>query len=349
MVTSNELRDELASLRPPCADSIEAAEARAGQVLRPGGALAQLDDLALWIAGWHANPLPVIERPAALVFAGDHGVTAEGVSAYPPEITAAMLAAVQTGQASINALAAAAGATVTVFDVGVGEPTGNLRTEPAMDADRFAASFEAGRAAVRGADTDLVVLGELGIGNTTAAAAVTAAIVGGDVDRFVGRGTGIDDDGLRIKRAVVSDAMDRIAGIDDPMSVLREVGGTELVAMAGAMMQARVQSIPLLLDGYIATAPALVLHAISPDLVAHVRAGHRSAEPGHALALARLGLEPLLSMQFRLGEGSGAMAAVPLVVAACRALTNVSTFEEFFGPEDHLPEDHHPEEHAPAS
>lgn len=348
MVTLDELQSEIAGLQPPSATAVDGASARIEQLLRPGGALAQLDDLATWIAGWHDNPRPVIERPAVLVFAGDHGVAAEGVSAYPQEITQAMLAAVQTGQASINALAAAAGATVAVFDVGVGVPTGNLRVEPAMTQERFDTSFEAGRQAVRDTDSDLLVLGELGIGNTTAAAAVTAALLGGDVDRFVGRGTGIDDDGWATKVQVVSDAVGRIGAVD-PLTVLREVGGTELAAMAGAMFEARVQSIPLLLDGYIATAPALVLHAVDPALVAHVRAGHRSAEPGHALALERLGLDPLLTMQFRLGEGSGAMAAVPLVVAACRAVTDVSTFEEFFGPQGGQPADGHSDEHAAGS
>lgn len=334
MVTSADLRVELAEMPARSEAAAAAAAERAATVLRPGGALAALDDLAVWVAGWHDTGTPLIEEPAVLVFAGDHGVAAEGVSAYPAEITAAMLAAVERGQASINALAAAAGAEVRVIDVGVGSPTGNLRIEPAMSPERFAVAFEAGRDAVRTTDTDLLVLGELGIANTTAAAAVTAAIIGGEADRFVGRGTGVDDDGLTNKIAVVSDAVARVADHDDPLELLREVGGTELAAMAGAMVEARAQAIPLLLDGYIATAPAVALHAVDPELVAHTRAGHRSAEPGHQIALERLGLEPLLTMEFRLGEGSGAMAAVPLVVAGCEVVTNVATFDEFFGAAD---------------
>ncbi len=311
--------------------SADATAERAASVLRPGGALTQLDNLAIWVAGWQGSDRPVVDEPAALVFAGDHGVAAEGVSAYPAEITASMLAAVERGQATINAIADTMGATVRVIDVGVGAPTGNIRIEDAMSPERFALVFEAGRDAVRGTETDLLVLGELGIGNTTAAAAVTAALLGGDVAPFVGRGTGIDDDALANKVTVVQDAIARVDGQDDPMELLRQLGGTELVAMAGAMVEARAQAIPLLLDGYIATAPAVALHAVDPSLTGNVRAGHRSAEPGHGLALERLGLEPLLTLDFRLGEGSGAMTAVPLVMAGCDAVSNVATFDEFFG------------------
>ena len=333
MTSSDELRDELASMPPRSEQAAAAATERAASVLRPAGALAQLDDLAVWVAGWQGTGEPIIEEPAVLVFAGDHGVAVEGVSAYPADITAAMLAAVEHGQASINALAGAVGASVRVIDVGVGSPTGNLRVEPAMTPERFAVVFEAGRDAVRGTDTDLLVLGELGIGNTTAAAAVTAALVGGEVATFVGRGTGLDDEGLANKVAVVGDALERVAGVEDPLELLRELGGTELVAMAGAMVEARSRSIPIVLDGYIATAPALALHAVAPELVANIRAGHRSAEPGHGLALEQLGLDPMLSMEFRLGEGSGAMAAVPLVILGCEVVSNVATFDEFFGDE----------------
>lgn len=331
--TTRALRSELATMATPSADAASAAADRAANTLRPAGALAQLDDLAVWVAGWQRSGTPHITAPAVLVFAGDHGVTVEGVSRYPAEITASMLSAVQSGQATINALAAATGASLQVIDVGVGDPTGNLRLEPAMSPDRFAQAFETGRAAVRNTACDLLVLGELGIGNTTAAAAVTASIIGGDIAPYVGRGTGLDDDGLANKVAVVADAVARVSEESDPLELLRHLGGTELAAMAGAMVEARSRSIPLLLDGYIATAPAVVLHAVDPDLVANARAGHRSAEPGHQRALDRLGLQPLLSMEFRLGEGSGALAAVPLVVAGCEVVSSVATFDEFFGSE----------------
>ena len=183
-------------------------------------------------------------------------------------------------------------------------------------------------------DADLVLLGEMGIGNTTAAAAVTAAIIGGDTTTFVGRGTGVDDDAFANKVAVVSAAVERIAEVEDPLEVLREVGGAELAAIAGALAEARMRSIPVLLDGYIASTPALVLHAIDPRLTEHCLAGHGSAEPGHRRILDRLGLEPLITLELRLGEASGAMAAVPLVKMACAAVTEVPTFAEWFGPNE---------------
>lgn len=295
--------------------------------------MARLDEVAVHIAAWQRTASPSIDRPAAVIFAADHGVAADGVSAYPTEVTGAMLAAFQAKKASVSALAEIAGATVTAVDVGVGHPTGNLRIETAVDPERFASAFAAGRAAVSELDTDLLILGEMGIGNTTAAAAVTAALLGGDHIPYVGRGTGLDDEALAAKAAVVGDALRRIEGIQDPMQILAEVGGAELVAIAGALTEARVQSIPVLLDGYIASAPAAALHAVTPDAVANALAGHASAEPGHARVLDALGLTPLLTLDLRLGEASGAMAAVPLVKMACKLLTDVPTFPEWFGPE----------------
>lgn len=332
--TSANLRAALASGPQVDTASRRAAAERASQILRPPGALQRLDEVALHLAGWQRTESPSVERPAALIFASDHGVASEGVSAFPAEVTGAMLAAFEASKASISALASVAGSSVTAIDVGVGNPTGNLRVEPAMDAARFEAAFNAGRTAVSELDTDLLILGEMGIGNTTAAAAVTAAIFGGDHVPFVGRGTGVDDDAFTTKAAIVGEAVARITSVSDPLEVLREVGGAELVAIAGAMVEARMRSIPLLLDGYIASTPALVLHAVDPDLVSNALAGHMSAEPGHARILARLGVEPLLTLDLRLGEASGAMAAVPLAQMACRLLTDVPTFPEWFGPSD---------------
>lgn len=332
MVSSAELAQELAAAPGPDATSRAAVQARVDDILRPAGALARLDDLAVWLAGWQRTATPGIEAPAAVIFAGDHGVTAEGISAYPAEVTGAMLEAFRQERASISALGRAAGARVSAIDVGVGRPTGNLRVEAAMDRSRFDESFGVGRAAVRALETDLLIVGEMGIGNTTAAAAVSAALLGPDATPFVGRGTGVDDGTFENKAKVVSDALSRIAHLDDPLEILREVGGTELVAMAGALVEARVRSIPVLLDGYIATSPAVVLHALNPSWLLHARAGHRSAEPGHTLVLDQLGLDPLLTLDLRLGEASGAMAAVPLVRMACALVTEVPTFTEWFGP-----------------
>jgi nicotinate-nucleotide--dimethylbenzimidazole phosphoribosyltransferase len=329
----NALDDVRAPMRAPDEASLRAVAARAQQVLRPTGALQRLDDVAAWVAAWQRTTSPRVERPVALVFAADHGVAAAGVSAYPSDVTAAMLRATRAHRASIDVMAAQAGARVEVFDVGVGAPTCDLRVAPAMDDDRFEEAVRAGRRAVEDTDADLLVLGELGIGNTTAAAAVATALCGGSADDWVGRGSGVDDEGLQRKRAAVDAACARIAHVRDPIEVLREVGGLELAAMAGALVEARSRSIPVVLDGYVTTAAALPLFAANPDALAHCLAGHCSAEAGHRRLLAHLGMDPLLDLGMRLGEGSGAMAAVPLVAMACRLVTDVPTFDEWFGEE----------------
>lgn len=333
---SNQLEVEITAAAVPDKKAASAIRARIDNILRPPGALARLDELAVWIAEWHGTVQPAVSDPHALIFAADHGVVAEGVSAFPAEVTSAMVAAFNAKKASVSVMANHAGATVTVYDVGVGSPTGNLRVEPALTADRFASSFDVGRDAVRACSGDLLIFGEMGIGNTTAAAAVMAALAARNTPldssaSVVGRGTGIDDPTLAHKQQVVADAVERISGVDDPLEILGQVGGAELVAIAGAMVQARIQGTPVLLDGYIATCPAVVLHSIDPRWTTTMRAGHCSAEPGHRHALDLLGLEPLLSLDFRLGEASGAMAALPLVAMACRLVTDVPTFDEWFG------------------
>lgn len=332
LVSSESITEDLA--RAPFADddSAQQARSRIDDILRPKGALSRLDDVAEWMAHWQRTPSPSVSAPAAIIFAADHGVVAEGVSAYPQEVTGAMLAAFEASKASVSALATVAGASVIAVDVGVGNPTGNLRVEPALTPERLTDSFNRGRQAVAEIKTDLLIVGEMGIGNTTAASAVSAALLDVAPDQLVGPGTGVTDDALATKQLVVSDALARIAEETDPIELLRQVGGAELSAMAGALLEARLRSIPVLLDGFIATAPALVLHAIDPNLVANCWAAHRSAEPGHRLALEHLDLEPLLTLDMALGEASGAMAAVPLVKMACALLTEVPTFAEWFGP-----------------
>jgi len=325
------LADALTALPDGDAASGAAVRARADEILRPAGALARFDEVAAWIATWQGTTRPAVRRPVALIFAADHGVTAAGVSKYPADVTAAMLAAYRAGRSTISAFAEVAGATVRAIDVGVGRPTADIRFEPAMDAERFEASAAAGRLAVEELDGDLLVLGEMGIGNTTAAAAVAAALAGGEVAAWVGRGTGVDDDGLARKRAAVRDAVDRIAGVVAPLEVLREVGGAELVAMAAAIVAARLRRLPVLIDGYVVTAAALALHAVDSRALDHCLVGHCSSEPGHRRLLDRLGKQPLLDLEMRLGEGSGAMAAVPLVAMACAGVTDVPTFGEWFG------------------
>lgn len=325
------LRAAIATLPGPDLESGDAVHARAADILRPAGALARLDAVAEWVARWQATAHPAVRRPAALIFAADHGVAAAGVSQYPTDVTAAMLGAYRSGRSTISAFAAIAGATVDAIDVGVGRPTGDLRVESALTAERFDEAIEAGRTAVAALDADLLVLGEMGIGNTTAAAAVAAALRGGDPDQWVGRGTGVDDDGLARKRAAVSAAVARVDGVDDPLDVLREVGGAELVAIAAATVAARLRHLPVVIDGYVVTAAVLPLVHVRPDALDHCLVGHCSAEPGHRRLVEALGAAPLLDLGMRLGEGSGAMASVPLVAMACAGVVEVPTFGEWFG------------------
>lgn len=330
------LRDLLVDLPGPDADAVAAVHARAADILRPPGALHWLDDLAAWVAGWHHSPRPRVEQPVGLVFAGDHGVAAATkVSAYNPDVTAAMFTAYQQGRSTINAFARLAGATLQAIDVGIGKPTGDIRYEAALSPERFAEIVDIAVAAVddvvdqRGGD--LLVLGEMGIGNTTPSAAISAALAGGEAAAWVGRGTGIDDESLDRKRIVVKEAVRRIAGVTDPLEVLREVGGSELVAIAAAVVAARRRSLPVVLDGYVVTSSVLPLVSVDASALDHCIVGHCSSEPGHRLLLERLGQRPLLDLDMRLGEGSGAMAAVPLVAMACAGISEVPTFAEWFG------------------
>ncbi|MFM8268090.1 MAG: nicotinate-nucleotide--dimethylbenzimidazole phosphoribosyltransferase [Ilumatobacteraceae bacterium] len=326
------LRRALVDLPGEDAAAAAAVRTRAADILRPTGALERLDGLAAWIAGWQGSPAPSVRAPAALVFAADHGVAAAGVSNYPTEVTAAMLAAFRAERSTVSAFARVVGARVVAVDVGVGRPTGDIRVEAALDAQRVDECIAAGAAAIDDLDADLVVLGEMGIGNTTAAAAVCAALLGGsDLMAWVGRGTGVDDEGLARKQRAVTSAVERIAGVDDPLEVLREVGGAELVALAAAIVAARLRRLPVLLDGYVVTAAALALATCTPGALDHCRVAHCSAEPGHRRLVEHLGAQPILDLGMRLGEASGAMAAVPLVALACAGVVDVPTFSEWFG------------------
>jgi nicotinate-nucleotide--dimethylbenzimidazole phosphoribosyltransferase len=304
---------------------------RAASVLRPTGAFERLDDVAVWLASWQRTDRPAVEMPHAIVFAADHGVAAAGVSAYPTEVTIAMLDALEKGAATAAAMSRAIGVTLDVVDAGVGRPTGDIRVEPAMDPERFDEAVRLGVDAVaRGAGAVLRVLGEMGIGNTTAASAVAACLYEEPGAVWCGRGTGLDDDGVARKIAAVDACRDRVrARTSDPLEILREAGGAELAAMAGAMVEARRRSIPVVLDGFVVSAAVAPLEAAHRGALDHVVAGHRSAEPGHAQLLERLGMRPLLELDLRLGEGTGALAAVPLVKLAAVAVVDVATFKEW--------------------
>ncbi len=308
--------------------SAQAVATRAASVLRPPGAFERLDAAATWLARWQRTDRPRVARPVAIVFVADHGVAAEAVSAYPAAVTAEMLGALRDGVATAAVMARTVGAELTVVDCGTGRPTGNIAAEPALTAGRFGASWAAGVDAVRGADTDLLVLGEMGIGNTTAAAAVAASLYGGPTEAWVGRGTGVDDAGWRRKVDAVERARARIGDGVPPLEVLRQVGGAELAAIAGALVEARARSVPVLLDGFVVTAAAASLQVARSGALDHCLAAHRSPEPGHTVLLDRLGQVPLLELGLRLGEASGALAAVPLVRLAAAAVVEVATFAD---------------------
>lgn len=318
----------LADLPEPDDKASAAVGERAAEILRPGGAFARLDDVAAWLAAWQGSERPKVTSPALLVFLGDHGVTVEGVSAYPAEVTQSMLDALRAGVATANVLADDVGASLTVVDVGVGRPTGNIAVEPALDHERFVTCFEQGQGAVRALDADLLVVGEMGIGNTTCAAAVACCLFGSMAEDWTGRGTGIDEITLRRKVVVVQKARER-AGDCDPIEALRQLGGAEMAALAGAVLEARLKRLPVVLDGFVVTAAVAALEVARPGALDHCIAGHLSPEPGHQLLLEKLGKEPLIDLGLRLGEGTGALAAVPLIRMAARAVVDVATFEEW--------------------
>jgi nicotinate-nucleotide--dimethylbenzimidazole phosphoribosyltransferase len=352
----------LADLPGPDANAARAVRERAARALRPAGALERLDELAAWLAGWQRSTRPVVRAPAALVFVGDHGVAAHGVSAYPQSTTATMLNALRAGAATAGAMARAAGARLVVVDAGVGRPTGDITIEPVLSPGRFMECFELGRDAVASLDadagrarpdrktdagrarpdrktdagrarpdrkTDVVVVGEMGIANTTAAAAVCAALFGLRTEDWVGVGTGVDERGYARKVAAVEAARNHVDAAAGPLEVLRRVGGAELVAIAGAVLEARLRSIPVLLDGFVVGAAVAPLELVRPGALDHCEAGHCSSEPGHRLVLDKLARASLLDLGLRLGEASGAIAALPLLRLAAAAATEVATFDEW--------------------
>ena len=316
----------LSALPGPDPDAIAGAKARNGQLTKPPGALGRLEELAIWYAGWRGTPRPRLERPQVVIFAGNHGVVAQGVSAFPPEVTVQMVANFQAGGAAINQLARSFGASMSVVPLDLDRPTTDFTQGPAMTEAGCAAALSAGWGAVDPA-ADLLVVGEMGIGNTTSAAAIALALMGGTAQDWTGRGTGLDDAGLARKADVVARGLALHAGAD-PLEVLRRLGGRELAAMTGAIARARDLRIPVLLDGFICTAAAAVLETARPGALDHCVAGHVSQEPGHGRLLARLGKQPLLALDLRLGEGSGAALAIGILQGAIACHSGMATFAE---------------------
>jgi len=305
----------------------QGAQERNSQLTKPPGALGRLEDIAQWYAAWRADPQPRIASPQIIVFAGNHGVAAKGVSTFPPEVTAQMVLNFEHGGAAINQLARCAGATLDVHALDLERPTDDFTQGPAMSEDDLVAALQAGWHAVR-SDADVLVVGEMGIGNTTPAAAIAAALLGGEAADWTGRGTGVDDAGLRNKTSVVAAgvAMHQRAG--DGLEILRRLGGRELGAMAGAIARARSLRIPVILDGFICTAAAACLAHTDQAALDHCIAGHLSAEGAHQKLLSALDKEPLLSLGLRLGEASGGALAIHIVKAALECHSGMATFAE---------------------
>ncbi|MEP6836663.1 MAG: nicotinate-nucleotide--dimethylbenzimidazole phosphoribosyltransferase [Bradyrhizobium sp.] len=306
----------------------EAAARRQQNLTKPPGSLGRLEELAVWLAQWQARETPRLDRVTIAVFAGNHGVAARGVSAFPPEVTVQMVANFAAGGAAINQIAKLAGAELSVVPLELGRPTRDFTVAAAMDTAEFLAAVDAGYNALRD-DCDLLVVGEMGIANTTTAAMLCAALLGGGASRWAGRGTGVDDDGLSRKRAAIEAGLDFHRGIlGDPLSVAAALGGRELAAISGAVLAARQRRVPVLLDGFVATSAVLPLARLATGMLDHCRAGHVSAEAAHRDLLRELALDPLLDLDMRLGEASGAGVAILLLRAALACHNGMATFAE---------------------
>lgn len=305
---------------------LDAAAERNGQLTKPPGALGRLEEMAIWYAGWRGTARPEIAAPQVIVFAGNHGVTAQGVSAFPAEVTEQMVLNFQHGGAAINQLSRAAGAKLSVHALELDRPTADFTQGPAMSEAEVIAALATGWDAVA-ENTDLLVVGEMGIGNTTAAAAIAAALFGGAAEDWVGRGTGVDDAGLATKARVVAEGL-AVNPAREGLEVLRCLGGRELAAMAGAIARARSLSIPVILDGFICCAAAAALEAAEGGALDHALAGHVSAETGHVRLLEKLGKAPMLSLGLRLGEASGGVLAINILKSAIACHSGMATFAE---------------------
>jgi nicotinate-nucleotide--dimethylbenzimidazole phosphoribosyltransferase len=333
--------DLVARVRPAGAADAAAVRRRVDALAKPPGSLGALEDVAVRLATALGDPPLALRRRTVLVFAADHGVAARGVSAYPPGVTALMCGAFVSGGAAVSALARSAGAEVVAVDVGVDAPPGalpgvmdgkvrrgsrDLSVEDALTPAEVCQAVLVGAAAVltRAAGTDVFALGDMGIGNTTAAGAVTAALLGMPAAAMVGPGTGVDAAGRARKEAAVTAALARLGDSRDPLRVLAACGGLEIAAVAGAVLAAASASRPVVTDGFITTAGALAAVRLAPAAADWLFASHRSPEPGHHAQLAALGLEPLLDLRLRLGEGTGAVLALPLLDAAGSMLRHMA-------------------------
>ena len=324
----DEMRRILRDLPGPDQEAQTKVVQRQTELTKPPGSLGRLEEIAEWLAAWQGRASPRVERPRIAVFAGTHGVAARGVSAYPPEVTGQMVKNFLSGGAAINQLAGSIDADLRIYELDLDHPTDDFTKGPAMSEARAANAMAYGMMAAE-PGIDVLCLGEMGIANTTTAAMLCAALVGGGASRWAGRGTGVDDNGLARKRAAIETALDFHRGIlGDPLAVAAALGGRELAAIAGAVLAARQHKVPVLLDGFVATSAVLPLARLDAGALDHCRAGHVSAESGHRDLLRELKLPPLLDLNMRLGEASGAGVAILLVRAALACHAGMATFTE---------------------
>ncbi|MEA3033770.1 MAG: nicotinate-nucleotide--dimethylbenzimidazole phosphoribosyltransferase [Sphingomonadales bacterium] len=312
----------------PSRPAIEAVEQRQRELTKPAGSLGRLEELVAWLAGWQSRDMPTLDRPLVAVFAGNHGVVEQGVSAYPADVTRQMVMNFSAKGAAINQICATFGLGLKVYELALEMPTRDITQEAAMEEREAAGTFAFGMEAVADGP-DLLIPGDMGIGNTTIAAAIYHALYGGRAVDWVGRGAGVDEAGFARKVAAVERAValhaEHFAG---PLEVLRRLGGREIAAIAGAILAARLQRIPVILDGYVVCAAAAILHACDPHALDHCVAGHVSAEGAHREVLRRLGKAPLLDLGMRLGEASGGALAAGILKAALACHNGMSTFAE---------------------
>lgn len=323
-----EFEEILKSAGGPDLKALGEAKARNGQLTKPPGALGRLENLAIWYAGWRGEAAPKIDAPQVVVFAGNHGVATLGVSAFPAEVTEQMVLNFQRGGAAINQLCQTFGAELDVIALELENPTADFTAGAAMSETEVVAALVVGWEAVN-PDADLLVTGEMGIGNTTSAAAICHALFDGEAEDWVGRGTGVDDAGLLLKAQVVREGLAaNPEAAKNGLQALRCLGGREVAAMAGAVAAARFYGIPVVIDGFICTAAVACLAVVCEGALDHAVAGHQSQESAHTTALQALGKEPILSLNLRLGEGSGGALAIGIMKAALACHSGMATFAE---------------------
>jgi len=324
----DDIRNLLGQMPGPDEAAVAAIRARDGELTKPAGSLGRMETIVEWLGAWQGTARPAVNRPLVAIFAGNHGVAVHGISAFPPTVTQQMVENFAAGGAAINQICIAYDLGLKVFDLALDLPTGDITVEAALDEAACAATMAFGMEATAGG-VDLLVLGEMGIGNTTIAAAVAAGLFGGTGAEWVGPGTGLDPQGVAHKARIVDLALACHEGhLADPLEVLRRLGGRELAAIAGAILAARMSHIPVLVDGYVATAAAAVLWKLDPRTIDHCEFGHLSAEPAHGKLLEAIGRKPLLDLGMRLGEGSGAALAAGLVKAAALIHSGMATFAQ---------------------